>query len=181
MKRIIQTLLLIWAILSLIAVLLISGYIGYQFKFGNQPATNSASPHDVRFVLNWCNLGDNRIKDVIHSYESSRSFTGDHLDAYAIKITHVDISELKQPQNESRSGWYRCDRLPPVVAAALDYTAGYSGWKEISWFPTPEELRSSQYYVYPWSIYFHGTDATAAELIFVRPSDNMVFYIGSKT
>jgi hypothetical protein len=181
MKRIFRVLLLVWGGLSLAATISVAAYVGYQLKFGNQPKANSTSPQDVRFVLNWCRLGDNRIKQVIHSYESSRSFTGDYLDAYAIKISHVDTSELKPPENESRSGWYRCDQLPPVVSAALDYVAGYSGWEQISWFPKPAELRSHNFYVYPWSIYFHGVDATAAELIFVRPSDNMVFYIGSKT
>lgn len=30
----------------------------------------------------------------IHSYVSSRAFTGDYLDAYAIKISRVEVTEL---------------------------------------------------------------------------------------
>jgi hypothetical protein len=44
-----------------------------------------------------------------------------------------------------------------------------------------KEIRSSEVYIYPVSIYFHGTHTTAAEVIFVRPKDKMVFFFGGKT
>jgi hypothetical protein len=52
---------------------------------------------------------------------------------------------------------------------------------EIPWFPSETELRSSGVYVYPVKMLLHGTVPTAAELIFVRPADNMVFYFGAKS
>src|SRR5437899_139590 len=86
--------LLIWGAVSLVGVLSIGAVVAYQFRFGNRDKDDSASPRDVRFVLNWCRLGDSRIEQVVHSHVSARSLTGDHLDVYAIKISHINVGEL---------------------------------------------------------------------------------------
>ena len=171
--------LLIWGGFSLALVLAIGVLITYQFGATSRNKDDSASPHDVRYVLNWCRLGDERIERVIHSHISARSLTGDHLDAYAIKISHVDETDFTSMSDDPTSRWYRGDQLPPVVDAAVKFV---SIWHhEIPWFPTEAELRSTNLSVYPWSIYFHGVEPSAAELIFVRKSDQMVFYFGGKT
>lgn len=174
--------LLIWGAILLVgvvifAVLLVPGFS----RFGSTESTkiNSASREDVRFVLNWCQLGDQRIEEVLHSYVSARAFTGDYLDAYAISIPHVDVAELTKQTDDFSGRRYRGDQLPQVVGDAVDFVGG--SLHELPWFPTEEQLRSSEFYVYPWSIYCHGVHPTAAELIFIRPSDKMVFYFGSKT
>lgn len=171
----------IWGGISLLGVIVIAGFITYRQGYGNRPKSDIATPRDVRFVLNWCRLGDERIDKILHSYESSRSLTGDHLVAYAIKITHVDLSELTSITDESQGRWYRGDKLPQFIDAAVDYVSGYLGWNEISWFPNENELRSEKIYLYPWSVYYHGVRPTAAQLIFIRPSDKMVFYISGKS
>lgn len=184
MKKIISVikwLLLAWGTISLLGVLALSGFIMYQMQFGNREETNSVKNEDVRFVLNWCNLGDDRIEKVIHSYRSPRSFTGDHLDAFAIKISHVDPTELTPSPNDFRGSWYRGDQLPEILSKAVDFVGGYSDWEQISWFPKEDEIRSDKMFVYLSSVYFHGTYPSAVEIIFVRPLDNMVFYLGAKT
>lgn len=173
--------LLVWGGTSLVATLAIVGLITYQLSFGNRDETDKVSPHDVRFVLNWCNLGDSRIEKVIHSHVSARSFTGDHLDAYAIKITNVTLEELTANTDEFRGRWYRGDQLPKVLDDAVSFVGGWLGSGEIAWFPKEAELRSSEIYVYPWSIYCHGVRPSAAEIIFVRPKDKMVFFFSGKT
>lgn len=189
MKRIWPALkwcLIVWGAVSLIGVVIVG--ISVARRFGatdsilgtsNESSSAKASKDDVRYVLNWCRLGDSRTEEVIHSYVSSRSFTGDQLDAHAIRISHVSIDELKH--DELGAGWYRCDQLKGVLADALDFVGGWSSNDDIKWFPTKEQLLTSDYYVYPWSIYCHGTRPSAAKLIFVRPSDRMVFYFGCKT
>jgi hypothetical protein len=132
----------------------------------------------VRFVLNWCGLGDQRGERVTRSHVSARSFTGDYLDAYAIAVTHIDTAELTSASDNDRR-WYRGDQLPQPLSDAVDFVG--ASRSEIPWFPTEGELRSSQFYVYAWEILLHGTRPTAAQLIFVRPSDKMVFYVGCKT
>ena len=171
--------LLIWGVLSLVGVVVIAAIAVFQLGLGNRTTTDSASPHDVRFVLNWCGLGDQRIEKVIHSHVSARSFTGDHLDAYAIKISHVELAELTKETNNFEGRWYRGDQLPKVLDDAVGFAGGWL--HKFPWFPSEAEFRSSEFYVYPWSIHCHGVRPSAAELIFLRPSDRMVFYFGGKT
>jgi hypothetical protein len=161
--------------LSLIGVIAIATVFGPW----NRDNIESATAHDVRFVLNSCELGEQRIEKVVHSHVSSRSFTGDHLDAYAIKISHIELAELSPNIDPARSRWYRGDQLPAVVGDAVDFV---EAWRhELPWFPSERELRSSEFYVYPWSIDYHGVQPAAAELIFIRPSDRMIFYFGAKS
>jgi hypothetical protein len=172
---------MIWGGLSLLLVIGIVGFVVFQFGVGNRDKIDSASVHDVRFILNWCELGESRIESVLHSYVSPRSLTGDHLDAYAIKISRLEIGELTPTSDHTRGRWYRGDQLPPLLNDAVGFVSAWLGRNEISWFPTEAELRSAEFYIYPWTIYAHGLTPTAVELIFVRPSDKMVFYFGAKT
>lgn len=181
MKRILKIgkwILLVWGGVSLVGALAIVGMIAYGLSVTNRTKTDKASGQDVRFVLNWCNLGDSRIEKVIHSHVSARSFTGDHLDAYAIKINNVTVEELTAHTNDFSVRWYRGDQLPKLLDDAVAFVGGWL--HEIPWFPSESELRSSEFYVYPWSIYCHGVEPSAAEIIFVRPKDKMVFYFGGK-
>lgn len=171
--------LIAWGAFSLCAVLIVGGSLWYHTGPGNRDVAGQSDEQDVRFVLNWCNLGDERIEEVVHSFTSARSFTGDHLDAYAIRITHVDPNELTQDQ--FGAGWFRCDKIDGVLSDAVEFVLGWRSSDDIPWFLTDIELRSSDVYVYPWSIYCHGTTPAAVELIFVRPKDKMVFYMSSKT
>ncbi len=100
---------MIWGGLSLIGVIGLLGVVVFQLGPGNRDKIDLASAKDVRFVLNSCGLGESRTESVIHSYVSSRSFTGDHLNAYAIKISHVDVTELTSSSEETHGRWYRGD------------------------------------------------------------------------
>lgn len=172
-KRIGKNALAIWGGISLIGIILILGYFAYSMTIGNKNVKNEATKSDVRFVLNWCGLGDQRIKKVTNSYQSAHSFTGDYLDAYAIDISEVTEDELK-----NKNGFYRLDSLPQVLNDAVKMA---SGWQhEIPWFPKLEDLKKEDVYVYPWSIYCNGISPSGAELIFVVPKDKKVYYIGTK-
>ena len=118
-------LLLIWGGLSLVGVLAVTAYVVFSIGQGNRDKDGSASQHDVRYVLNWCQLGDQRIEKVIQSHVSTRSFTGDHLDAYAIKISQVDLAELTASTNDFSGRWYRCDQLPKVLEDAVAFASGW--------------------------------------------------------
>ena len=185
MKRLISIckwFLIVWGAVSLIGIIGIGGFAAYQLKFGNKDKIDSASTHDVSFVLNCCNLGDSRIEKVVHSYQSARSFTGDGLETYAIKISHISLEELTATNtNDSTRRWYRGDQLPKILDDAVDFTGIWLGDEKVSWFPKETELRSNQFYVYPQSIYYVGGRPISVDLIFVKPSDKMVFYFSGKT
>jgi len=177
--KFVQWFLLIWGSLSFAATIALGVFVAYQLGVANRDRNDTASPHDVRYVLNWCHLGEDRIERVVHSHISARSFTGDHLDAFAIKISHVDEADFTSKTNDAGNRWYRGDQLPPVVDAAVKFITAWH--HEIPWFPTEAELRNADVYVYPWSIYCYGVEPSAAELIFVRKSDQMVFFFSGKT
>lgn len=170
-------LLLLWGGFSFVCVLAFVAFLAFKSRLDSQPRDDFASPHDVRFVLNWCGLGDDRIERVVHSHASSRDITGDYLDAYAIKISRLDLSEITSKTNDIDSRWYRGDQLPPVLDDAVKFTGECEG--EVRWFPAEAELRSADIYVYPWNIKYYGVTPSAAKLIFIRPADKMVFYFGT--
>jgi hypothetical protein len=166
---------------SLLGVIAVGGLVAYHLGPGNRDRADSASARDVAFVLNWCNLGADQIEKVVHSYVSARSFTGDHLDAYAIKLKHMGVAELTASPDDGRGRWYRGDQLPQVLGDAVGFVGSWLGSDKLRWFPTEQALRSSEFYVYPWSIDLHGITPSATELIFAHPSDKMLFYFGGKT
>lgn len=179
--KIIKWLLIIWGTVTLVGAIAVGGFVVYSISPGNRDKVDSASASDVAFVLNWCDLGADRIEKVLHSHVSARSLTGDHIDAYAIKINRIDIAELTAKTGDFGGRWYRGDQLPKVLDDAVGFVVGWVNDGQITWFPREDALRSSEFYVYPWSIYLHGVTPSAVELIFIRPSDKMVFYFGGKT
>jgi hypothetical protein len=176
--RVLRWLLIAWGGLCLVgAIVLLGLYRGRTATFLNVDTANAAAEQDVRFVLNWCRLGDDRIEELLHSHRSAPSITGDHLDAYAIRISHVDSAELLP--DKFGSGWRRCDEVTGVLKDAVDFASGWLHGDEINWFLSAEELRSDEVFVFPWSIYCNGTIPSSVQLIFVRPKDRMVFYISA--
>jgi hypothetical protein len=172
-----QRILIIWGGISLMAIILVVGYMIYAMTVGNRTEIDKATKSDVRFVLNWCTLGDNRIEKVINSYVSPTSLTGDHLDEYSIKITHVTNGELEKA-NIIQGRWFRCDSLPKTIDDAVKFVGEFEG--ETSWFPKEDKLRTKDFYVYPCSMGYHGISAYSAQLIFINPNEKIVYYIDAK-
>ncbi len=176
-QRILNRLLLGWGIFCAGCLVVLAIAIAYQFGPG-KVSTKTASSHDVRHVLNWSELGAERTEEVLHSYIAASSFSGDSLEAHAIRISHVDEAELKQKAHGG--GWFRGDTLTGVLADAMDFVGEGFPPAEIPWFPKESELRSAEFFVYPWSIYYHGTRPTAVKLIFIQPKKKIVFYLAAK-
>ena len=113
---------------------------------------------------------------MIKSYESARWFTGDHLDAYAIKITDISISELSSTQTGK---WYQVDSLPEILDDAVSLI-GEGGNMKYLGFLQKRNYGMMSFYVYPWSIYCHGVKPSSVQLIFLKPDEKMVYYISVK-
>ncbi len=47
---------------------------------------------------------------------------------------------------------------------------------KLDWFPENKVLFSDEIYIYPWSINLQGDSVGSAQLIFAKPSENMVYY-----
>ncbi len=175
MRRNIKIILAVWGAISGLLLFVALGLLAYQVYFGNESQHNIATVNDVRFVLNWPNLGDERITAVLNSYESGRSLTGDHLDAYEIETSGVSVEDLQDPNT-----WVRGDKLEGVLKKGVELISSFVELDELPWFPDKNALMSDEIYVYSWSVLFHGKRATAAKLIFAKPSENKVFYASVK-
>ena len=173
---VIKTILAIIGALSLgtLALLMIS----VALTINARTKVDTADKQDVRFILNWCRLGAERTEEVVKSHISRRSFTGDHLDAYAIKLTHISIAEL-EAASDSQLVWHRADTLPQILTDAVDFA--YAARHEIPWFPSKEKLLTSDFYIFPWSIRCHGISPSGVQLIFANPSEKMLYYISLET
>jgi hypothetical protein len=165
---ILKWLLIAWGLVCALGAIVLGGLFVYHTTIGNRAVSGKAEKEDVRFVLNWCSLGDERIEEVLNSHQSARSFTGDHIDAYSIRISHVSLDELQTDK------WQRADKATGVYKDAIDFMPGWLHY--VPWFPTMDEIRSDHYYIYLWGIAFHGSSPDSASVILVRPEDNMVFY-----
>ena len=182
MKRlpgVIKLLLIVWGALTLAAAIGLTAFLAFKLGPGNAPKIDKASPDDVRFVLNWCELGDHRIERMVHSYESARSITGDHLDVYAIKIKEVELAELTKKRNPSGREWFRGDQPNAVLDDAVSFVSGFMILDAVAWFPILDQLRSGSIYIYPWQIILNGTRVRSAQIIFVNPADKMVYYVSA--
>src|SRR5918999_6024477 len=111
-----RNVLAIWGALCLVLLVIVTIAIAYYFTIGVQPRDGRATKDDVRFVLNWPELGDDRIEAVVESHESSVHFSGDHFTAYAIRVTTLSESELT-----SRGRWVRGDRADALMADAIRF------------------------------------------------------------
>ncbi|MDR0534795.1 MAG: hypothetical protein LBG65_00300 [Puniceicoccales bacterium] len=181
LRSILKWALLIWGAISLIGILiLLCSTAYYGFGPGNSDKIGKASEKDVRFVLNWCRLGDARIEKVLHSHESARSFTGDHLDAYAIKVKNLTISDLKNPESDFDGGWIRCDKLDPIISGAVKLVSGFAKSDQLDWFPQESDLLSDRYYIWIWSIGLQGRRPGSAKIIFAHPESGVLYYSSVK-
>ena len=173
--RYLKNILAVWGAISGLLLLIAISFFSYKWQFGNKTQIGSATIADVRFVLNWSRLGGDGIKSVLNSYESSRSLTGDHLDAYEILTNGISVDDL-----QDQDVWRRGDNLDGVLEQGVELVSSFVRSDNLDWFPTDETIRSDQIYIYSWSILFHNRKATAAKIIFAKPSENKVYYASVK-
>ena len=171
---------LVWGTVSLIGLLVCLSILAYNLGPGNSDKTEQASESDVRFVLNWCRIGDTRTEKVLHSYESARSFTGDHLDAYVIKVKDLKISDLKEADSNFDGGWIRGDRLEPIILEAVQLVSGFTTSDKLDWFPDGSALSSEKYYIWVWSVGLQGRRPGSAKIIFANPESGIIYYASVK-
>jgi len=167
----VRNILAVWGAVSLVVVLAAAAVAAYSFV-NNKPRHDRAMNRDVRFVLNWPGLGEDRIERVVRSYESAVHFTGDHFTVYAIRVTSLSEAELS-----SAGRWVRGDRADALTREAVEFVT--EARDEAPWLPATHELLSADYYIWRWRVEV-GERVSAAALIVARPSDRMIFYASLK-
>ena len=122
-----------------------------------------ANPGDLLFVLNWSGIGEKaKIQHVLHSYESRRSFTGDHIDAYSMQIdTFPEEVLARGPMGQEV--WLRPPLDNPILIEAIE-TSALMAQMAGTWFPSAEVLNSERFYVSFPMIYIRNQSVTAVQL-----------------
>jgi hypothetical protein len=168
LRRTVWNALAVWGATCLIAVIAAAAFVAYSVV-SNKPRHDRATARDVRFVLNWPGLGDDRIERVLHSYESTFHVSGDHFVAYEIRVTSLDVSELSSENGR----WVRGDRLDELTKQAVQFVT--EAGQETPWLPSAGELATDKYYVWRSRVEVNER-VSAAALIFARPADRTIFY-----
>ena len=163
----VRNVLAVWGAVSLVAVIVIVAVVADRFV-PSGPTDDRATKSDVRFVLNWPALGEERIEAVVRSHESVVHLNGDHFTAYAIRVTSLSESELSSSQK-----WVRGDRTDELMTQAIRFVT--EAGQKAPWFPAADELLTDKYYVFRSRVEVTN-GVSAADLIFARPSDRMIFY-----
>lgn len=146
---------------------------------GQKPEVDRMTPEKARFILNWGNLGDRtRIKRVLHSYRSSRSFTGDHVDACSLELDAFPEAVLREPQMQRvwSQGPVRERMLKEAVALACS-AAATAG---LPWFPAAEQVDSDRFYLSFCKIVAHHQSPSAVQLIAYDRKEQLLYYLSFK-
>jgi hypothetical protein len=171
----------IWGVIALAGVLGLLLFVYYGLSSESKETVDGASRRSINFALNASGFGEERLAKVVRTYESRRSFTGDGFDVYAIQLTHVSEEELlAESDGSGRRKFFRGDHLPDHLVDALEFFRLYSGANSYVALPDEEELRSKELYVYARSITYSDNRVYMAELVFVRPSDSMLYFFDGK-
>lgn len=165
-----QTIGALSVLLFLIAAILVGSdlYSGMSDKF------NRATPKDVLFVLNWGGISTNQTFKVIGSYQSRRSFTGDHVDYYCIELPKFEVTDLQK--NE----WHDAPEENPLLAQALEVAVN-GAHEHIDCFPPTEKANSKAMKLKFVSVTLNDRFATAADIILYDRDNGRLYYVSFKT
>jgi hypothetical protein len=179
MKRILKIILIGWGIVSLVVVLVVAAvvFIGLVRSSGNR--SGFASPRDVLFVLNWGQIPTEQKYQVLHSYQSSTSFTGDHCEAYAISIERFPDSLLQSAENIPA----RWSISPPTNSVFVEAVRGacvnvVSDRQE--WFPSADDLLSNRFFLSFWRVVLTPPSVQSAQILAYDRTNHTLYYVSFK-
>jgi hypothetical protein len=119
-------------------------------------------------------ISTNQDFKVIASYESARSFNGDHLDYYCIELPKFEIADY------AKLGWHNGPEKDPLLAEALKL--GINGVRDrTDCFPAVDEANSEAVQIMFGTVTLHGQWPTAADIILYEQKRNRLYYVSYKT
>ena len=166
--------LMIWGAVSLLGIIVFYATIAYQIGTRTTRVVKN-DDQDVRFVLEWSGLSQDHEVKIEHSYNPTGSWSGDYTKAFAMKLVHIEESEIMQ-----RHGVSRGDKLIPIVRDAVEFVTNFTDDYQMPWLPNREQILSSEYYVYPVRMVHQGLYPDSVHIMFIRPADKMIFFVAVK-
>ena len=169
-----KSILAVWGVTSAIAVIsaypLLERYLVHVFT----PKFDEALDKDFQYVLDECGLDANVIHAVLNSYESRNMSARDQFRVYKLNTSEISDDEL-----HDQDSWTRGDRLEGVKKDGVLFFSAFRVHKPNipTWIPSEEILVSENTYVYSWMVSYHNDHVTNANLIFVVPEENVVYFV----
>jgi len=139
-------------------------------------------PEDTASVLKWGGMQDAaEVEQVIRAKASERSFTGDHLDLYILKMKSFSTEKAL-----AGGKWRQGPLEDEIQKKAVDFALMMESSEREegvhhSGFPTKEELASKPYlFCFPW-ISLGSRDVHASTVLIYDPETQKLYVIDSKT
>ena len=142
--------------------------------------TDHVTAGEAVFILHGGEIGNkSKVLHVLHSYQSPRSFTGDHIDAYCLLIDRFP-EEVVRKEASGREVWLRPPIENPILVEAIKTASMMAHSDNLVWFPSAEMLNSKRYYLSFQSIYAHNQIPTAVRLIAYDREERNIYYADVK-
>jgi len=158
--------------LSLALFVIAAVVIGWDAYTAMSEHINKATPRDALFILNWGGIPTNQNFKVIGSYQSRRSFTGDHFDYYCIELPKFEVADSE------KNHWHDGPEENPLLAAALE-TAASSPLAPC--FPPFEQVNSKAMKIKFESVTLHDGFPEGADIILYDTERRMLYYVSFMT
>ncbi len=134
---------------------------------------NKAKAKDVLFILNAGEMPANQNLKVLASYESSRSFTGDHLDYYCIELSKFEVAD------RAKNNWHDGPEQNPILAEALEQGAN-EAHQGNGCFPSPGEANSGNMKIKFGNVDVIDRHPNSADITLYDPKNNKLYYVSYK-
>jgi hypothetical protein len=158
------------------ASLLALAFFGARIVYNNSSdKVNKATRKDAMFILNWSGLSTNQDYRIISSYESSRSFTGDHLDYFCSALPKFEVAEWAKDE------WHDGPEKDSLLADALELAVGDARQHGGGCIPPVEEANSATMKVMFPQVVLRNRQASAADVILYDPQKRRLYYVSFKT
>jgi len=146
-----------------------------------KPRIDRITPSKAMFVLHWSNIGDKaKIEKILHSFESPRSFTGDHADFYSLKIDKFPEPILQLNDKEPVKYWIEGPVNNSILKDAIDAVCVGASSESVAWFPQPTEINSNRFYLSFNTVVIHNQYPTAVQLIAYDRKEKILYYASIK-
>ena len=141
---------------------------------------DNVTADEAMFILHGGEIGSkSKVLRVLHSYQSPRSLTGDHVDAYCLQIDHFP-EEVIRKEASGREVWLRPPIENPILVEAIKTASMMVSSDNLAWFPSAKMLNSKRYYLSFQTIYAHNQIPTAVRLIAYDREERNIYYADVK-
>jgi hypothetical protein len=165
--------------LTLLGAVVIAVWLFSVLKPGHAKSDH-ITPEKAAFILNWADIGNKaKISKVLHSYQSARSFTGDHVDAYSLQIDHFPEEVVKKDEF-GHVYWIKPPLQNRILKETINTAALSAESDNLNWFPSAKELNSARFYLRFQMVLLRDQHPSSVQLTAYDRIDHKIYHIDVK-